>query len=308
MTSEAQAAFSGKVGADAMALGGCAHWVEHDGIRLHVWEKYADAPADKPVVVLAHGSATAGRESFDLQVAAHPSVSLMDFLARQGFDVFAPDVRGFGRSSLPETHLTTEQASADLNAVVDYVRDLRGIDQVHLLAWSWGTQYAGQLVMAQPHKVAKYVSYAQMHADSHDLVLRRSRLDAFRRAPYIRITDAGWKLRFYSLTPEEVNEPEVVEAFAQAAAQSQPRSPTGPQVDLLTRQPLVEADRMPVPVMMIHGQHDDVADLDGLWPFFRRLPNANKRYVVIPDAGHMMHLQLGHRLFQREVANFFTAD
>lgn len=61
--------------------------------------------------VQAHGSATAGRESFDLQVAAHPSVSLMDFLAQQGFDAFAPDVRGFGRSTLPETHLTTEQAT-----------------------------------------------------------------------------------------------------------------------------------------------------------------------------------------------------
>jgi pimeloyl-ACP methyl ester carboxylesterase len=306
MTSEAQSALSRNVG--AMPVDGVVHWLAHEGVRLHVWEKFAGQPEGKPVIVLAHGSATAGRESFDLQVAAHPSVSLMDCLAQQGFDVFAPDVRGFGRSTLPETHLTTEQASADLGAVVDYVRDLRGVAQVHLLAWSWGTQYAGQLVMRQPHKVAKYVSYAQMHGESHDLILRRSRLDAFRRTPYIRITDAGWKLRFYSLTPEEVNEPEVVEAFAQAAAQSQPRSPTGPQVDLLMRQPLVDAAQMPVPVMMIHGQHDDVADLDGLLPFFRQLPNANKRYVVIPDAGHMMHLQLGHRLFQREVANFFAPD
>ena len=308
MVTEAQSALSSNASAGAAPVQAAEHWLAQDGIRLYVWEKFVDHAEDKPVIVLAHGSATAGRESFDLQVAAHPSVSLMDFLAQQGFDVFAPDVRGFGRSTLPETHLGTEQARDDLNAVADYVRDLRGVDQVHLLAWSWGTQYAGQLVMAQPHKVARYVSYAQMHGESHDLILRRSRLEAFRRAPYIRITDAGWKLRFYSLTPEEVNEPEVVEAFALAAAQSQPKSPTGPQVDLLTRQPLVDAAQMPVPVMMIHGQHDDVADLDGLLPFFRQLPNANKRYVVIPDAGHMMHLQLGHRLFQREVANFFAAD
>ncbi len=289
---------------NGLPVEGVAHWVLHDGLKLYVWEKCQGSPQDKPVIVLAHGSATAGRESFDLQVVAHPTVSLMDFLAQQGFDVFAPDVRGFGRSTLPETHLTTEQASADLNAVVDYVRDLRGVDQVHLLAWSWGTQYAGQLVMAQPHKVAKYISYAQMHGESHDLILRRSRLEAFRRAPYIRITESGWKLRFYSLTPEEVNEPEVVEAFALAATQSQPKSPTGPQVDLLTRQPLVDAAQMPVPVMMVHGQYDDVADLDGLLSFFRRLPNADKRYVVIPDAGHMMHLQLGHRRFQQAVTEF----
>lgn len=199
MVSEFRFASSDKMGAGLLT--GAGHRLRHDGIQLSIWEKYADAPQGKPVVVLAHGSATAGRESFDLQVPSHPSVSLMDFLARQGFDVFAPDMRGFGRSTLPETHLRTEQACADLAAVVDYVRDLRGVDQVHLIAWSWGTQYAGQLVMAQPHKVARYISYAQMHADSHDLQLRRGRLEAFRRAPYIRITEAGWKLRFYSLTP-----------------------------------------------------------------------------------------------------------
>src|SRR5436853_7106232 len=44
------------------------HWVEKDGIKIYLWEKYAGAPAGKSIVVLAHGSATAGKESFDLQV------------------------------------------------------------------------------------------------------------------------------------------------------------------------------------------------------------------------------------------------
>ena len=50
----------------------------------------------KPIVVLAHGSATAGPESFDVQVEGRPrqgepDFSLMDYLAREGFDVFAAD-------------------------------------------------------------------------------------------------------------------------------------------------------------------------------------------------------------------------
>jgi pimeloyl-ACP methyl ester carboxylesterase len=45
--------------------------------------------------------------------------------------------------------------------------------------------------------------------------------------------------------------------------------------------------------------------LDGLLPFGRKLPNPSKRYVVIATAGHMMHLQKGHRVFQHEVAAFF---
>ena len=90
----------------AQEVSGVEHWVEHAGLKLYVWEKYFGSPAGKPVVVLAHGSATAGRESFDLQVPGKPSYSLMDVLAREGFDVFALDTRGFGRSTRPEGHIS----------------------------------------------------------------------------------------------------------------------------------------------------------------------------------------------------------
>lgn len=286
---------------------GTQHWVLQDDVRLFVWEKYQGGPQGKPVLVLAHGSATAGRETFDLKVPGHPEYSLMDFLARQGFDVFAPDMRGFGSSTRPEDHITTERAAADLNAVVDFIRKLRGVQQVQLLAWSWGTQYGGQFVMAHPDKVTRYAAYAQMHARSPDLEARRARLATFQRAPYIRISEPGWKLRFNSMTPESVNDPVVMDAFARTAALVETKSPTGPQVDLLTRQPLIDPTRMVVPVMMIHGQYDDVADLEGLLPFFSALPNPDKRYVVIPEGGHMLHLQKGHARFQHAVAAWFSA-
>src|SRR6266511_3630680 len=201
----------------AQEVSGVEHWVEHAGLKLYVWEKYLGSPAGKPVVVLAHGSATAGRESFDLQVPGKPSYSLMDVLAREGFDVFAPDIRGFGRSTRPEGHMTTHEASAALNAVVDDLLKLRGSQQVHLLGWSWGTQYSGMLIMAHPEKVAKYVSYAQMHVNSSDLAKRRPRLEALRKTPYISIPEAGWQPRFSSMTPAAVTELEVVEAYATAA-------------------------------------------------------------------------------------------
>jgi pimeloyl-ACP methyl ester carboxylesterase len=286
---------------------GIQHWVLQDALRLFLWEKYQGSPQGKPVLVLAHGSATAGRESFDLKVPGRPEYSLMDFLAKQGFDVFAPDMRGFGSSTKPEGHITTEQAASDLNAVVDFICKLRGVPHVQLLAWSWGTQYSGQFVMAHPQKVARYAAYAQMHAESPDLKARRERLATFQRAPYIRISEPGWKLRFNSLTPDEVNDPVVMDAFAKAAALVELKSPTGPQVDLLTRQPLIDAKKITVPTMMIHGQYDDVADLDGLLPFFTALPNPDKQYTVIPEGGHMLHLQKGHARFQRAVVDWFAA-
>jgi len=301
------AAILSTAASSAQEVSGVEHWVEREGIKLYVWEKYVGSPAGKGLIVLAHGSATAGKESFDLQVPGKPSYDLMDFLAREGFDVFAPDTRGFGRSTHPDTHMTTQEASEDLNAVVDHVLKLRGGKRVSLLGWSWGTQYGGMFVIAHPEKVEKYVSYAQMHVDSPDIAKRRPRIEAFRKNAYITIAETGWKPRFSSLTPAEANDPEVVDVYAKAAAQVERKTATGPQLDMVTIMPMVNPRLIPVPTMIIHGQYDDVADLDGLLPFFRQLPNPYKKYVVVPNAGHMMHLQKGHQLFQREVAAFFKA-
>ena len=288
------------------ATTGVEHTVQHGAVQIYVWEKYAGAAPGKRAVVLAHGSATAGRESFDLQVPGFSDVSLMDVLAEQGYDVFALDTRGFGRSTHPESHITTAQASEDLNAVVDYVAKLRGVANVDVLAWSWGTQYGGMFVMAHPQKVHKYIAYAQMHLDSPDLAKRRQKIEAFRKDPYSVVPQAGWKPRFYSMTPAGVNLPAIVDAYAAAAALVETRTATGPQLDLVTIMPMINARMMTVPVMLIHGQYDDVADQQGLLPFFQALPNPEKRYVMVPDGGHMMMFQKGRQRFQRAVIDFLA--
>ncbi|MBX9629370.1 MAG: alpha/beta hydrolase [Burkholderiales bacterium] len=296
------------VAAEESTVSAATHWVPRGDYRLHVWEKYVGSPAGKPVVVLAHGSATAGKESFDLAVPGRKDYSLMDRFARAGFDVFALDVHGFGRSTHPEGYVTTEGAAEDLDAVVDAVRRERGVARVHVIAWSWATQYAGLFVSAHGDKVDRYVSYAQMHADSPDIVRRRADLELYRSRPWIVVPRDGWKARFRSLTPTEVTEPDAMEAFADAAAAIETRTSTGPQLDMVTRLPMVDPTRIAVPTLMIHGQYDDVADTAGLLPFFVRLPNPDKRYVVIPRAGHMMHLQVGRRAFFDAVMDFLMAD
>ncbi len=41
--------------------------------------------------------------------------------------------------------------------------------------------------------------------------------------------------------------------------------------------PMVNPKLLPIPTMIIHGEYDDVADLDGLLPVFTQLPNPYKR-------------------------------
>src|ERR1700747_3441245 len=130
----------------------------------------ASSLADR-VVLFVHGAGTPAEVAFDVQ---YQDYSWMAFLASAGFDVFAMDMTGYGRSTRPAPmddpcnlsamqqtsfvphlmaavcepsypHQLTPLASdwSDIGAVVDHIRALRHVDKVNLLSWSLGGPRAG---------------------------------------------------------------------------------------------------------------------------------------------------------------------
>ena len=115
----------------------------------------------------------------------------MAYLAQAGFDVFAMDVTGYGRSTRPlamndpcnlakeqqlklvpillsapcassyRRHMTTIASDwNDIAAVVDYIRALRHVEKLNLVAWSLGGLRAGRYAAQNPDKVLKLVLLA----------------------------------------------------------------------------------------------------------------------------------------------------
>jgi pimeloyl-ACP methyl ester carboxylesterase len=140
------------------------------------------------VVLFIHGAGTPGEVSFDV---SYRDYSWMEFLARAGFDVFAMDMTGYGRSTRPSAmndpcNLSSEQQQEltlgghseacapsygqqmttiasdwnDIGAVVDHVLALRHVSQVSLVAWSLGGPRAGGYAAQHPDKVQKLVFLA----------------------------------------------------------------------------------------------------------------------------------------------------
>src|SRR5919201_1461426 len=146
------------------------------------------------VVLFVHGAGTPAEVAFDVP---HQDYSWMAYLARAGLDVFAMDQTGYGRSTRPAPmndpcnlakgqqaafvpaliaapcvptypHQMTTIASDwdDINAVVDYVRALRHVDRVSLLAWSLGGPRSGGYAAQHPDKVQKLVLLAPAYSRS----------------------------------------------------------------------------------------------------------------------------------------------
>ena len=84
-------------------------------------------------LIYVHGATYPSETAFDLKL---DGLSWMDYIARQGYDVYLLDVRGYGQSTRPpvmdrpaaegQPFAGTEEAMRDVDAVVEFVRKRRG--------------------------------------------------------------------------------------------------------------------------------------------------------------------------------------
>jgi len=156
-------------------------------MRLYLRERVREGakPDPEKVVLFVHGAGTPAEVAFDMPYATH---SWMAYLAEAGYDVFALDLEGYGRSQRPaamadkcnlsaaqrEQHQVpadcprSHQGGAttlvsdwnDITAAVDYIARLRGAAKVSLVGWSQGGPRAGGWAAQNPERVNRLVLLA----------------------------------------------------------------------------------------------------------------------------------------------------
>ena len=307
-------AMSQQTASSGGAITTAEHWVQGvsaaDGkpVKLYVREKYAasvdpGAAARKgKVVVLAHGAGTPGSVAFDLQVpgAKGRTYSMMDDLAGRGYDVFTMDYQNYGRSDKHSCGLcvTTQAAANDLDAVVDHVRKLRGVDKVHLLGWSWGTTITGLYAMQHPQKVNRLVLYAP---PVHTGPLGNVPTNHFRATTIKNSQD---------LFEAPASDPEAVEAWAREVDKWMPNPPNGVFADLNGKMPLTDPKKITPPTMIILGDLDRATPISqpNLPVFFMDLANKDKQLIIVPNAGHALVAQKARGRLYDEAAKWFGLE
>lgn len=156
--------------------------------RVHAGTLARGARQADRVVLFVHGAGTPAEVAFDVP---YQDYSWMGYLAQAGFDAFSVDMTGYGRSTRPPAmndpcNLAPNQQAlfvprlipapcaptygqnltsiasdwADIGAAVDYIRALRGVERVSLVAWSLGGPRSGGYTARNPQKVHRLVLLA----------------------------------------------------------------------------------------------------------------------------------------------------
>lgn len=289
---------------------GVAHVVERDGLRLAIWERRpARTPSDgAKIVLLLHGATWSGRPDFDLQIRDY---SLMEVLARAGYDAFALDIHGYGASPPspdPADYATASEAVKDVGAAIDYIGKLRRSKDLNLFGWSWGAHVAGLYASQHPERLVRLVLYGFFPGTAKP---------GPEKLPPERFRKNGYAATQSDFIEGEF-EPDVAARFGQEALAACPQTPLGVAVDFGYRMPLFQPAQLTLPTLLLYGVYDlqpphkrqrlpaeEFARIEGrCLDFFGQIGSRDRAYVVVPGGGHGVHLERGHQLFQRALLQF----
>lgn len=269
--------------------------VTADGHPLAVWARVPASPRE--AVVLVHGRTWSSRPDFDLQVPGLQR-SVMQSFADRGVAAYAVDLRGYGATPRDASGFDTpNRAAADVAAVLRWVAARHpALDAPALLGWSNGAVVAMHVAQLRQAPVSSVVLFGFTPAPEYEL----PPVAAPAVAPNEKNTADAAKSDF--ITPA-VTPPAVVRAFVAQALAADPIFAEWKNEDQWN---VLRADKLDVPVLIIHGEKDPGADPKAAGAFMAATAAASRSYVVLPGADHCAQLEDTHEMFMSVVTEFIT--
>ena len=301
------------------------------GIQLFVRNKHLAGHESSPdkILLFVHGATYPAETAFDLPIEG---VSMMDLIARRGYDVYLVDVRGYGHSTRPpemsqpaeanKPIVPTKVAAHDLGAAVDYVLHKRKVGKINVMGWSWGTSIAGSYTSEHNDKVEKLVLYAPQWIRNEPAAPSATPLGAYRL-----VSKDSAKERWLKGVAEDKKAnlipPGVFEAWASATWATDPesskhnppmlRAPNGVREDSASTygagKALYDPGKITVPTLLLHAEWD--ADLPSYQAqgYFAQLKNTPyKRLIELSEGTHTVMLEKNRMQFFHELMGFLDEE
>jgi alpha-beta hydrolase superfamily lysophospholipase len=288
------------------------YWAQKGNVKLNLWRKRVGAPKPgegKPAVFLVHGSSNSSRNSYDLTVPGKGEYSLMNVLARYGFDVWTMDHDGYGRSGSSGNSSDIASGVEDLKAAMPVVMKETGRTKTHFFGTSSGGIRAAAYAQAQPEHVDRLIlsAFTYKGDGAAEIGRRRKRVEELRASPrrkrdpeMIRsIFTRDGHPQFYDLA--------VAEAIIADEMKFGDSVPSGTYVDMAANLPIVDPTKIHSPVLMLRGEFDGNSTNDDLLDFYRQLPNGDRQFTILPQIAHSPQWSKNRHLFYYALRSFLAA-
>jgi pimeloyl-ACP methyl ester carboxylesterase len=282
-------------------LVGAEHWTSKGDVKLFLWNKCAGDPARSAGTILfVHGSSMASQPTFDLDVPGRPDSSAMEWFAKRGYDCWCVDMEGYGRSTKDrDNNAPISFGADDCYAAATYIRKLRGNRRLLVYGISSGALRAALFAERHPDMVDRLALDATVWTGEGSPTLheRRKKLPEF-QSKNRRPIDRAFVYSIFNRDHPGTAEDRVIEAFADAILKLDNSVPTGPYV--------VNPEKIAAPTLIMRGQWDGIAGFDDLIEFFKRLPNPDKHFAVMPGISHASFQQKNYMLVYHILLSFFA--
>lgn len=256
--------------------------VEIKGCPIHYW---IGGKAGKPWLVFLHGAC----------VDHHSLDPIVEGLAGE-YRVFTWDARGHGLSQPMGEPFTVPLAVED---VLDIMK-LEGIETPVMIGHSNGTYIAQELAFRYPQSLTALVildgTCITWPHSKWDEFLVKAGVASFDLFPYETLKNSS--VKFTSDIPE--NQAYTYQAFSQLSKRDFIAIMKGVSLCLHPE----PGYRVPVPLMIMHGDHDRTGDIAKISPLWAKREPA-LMYRVIPEASHLATLD-NPEFILRSLREFFT--
>ena len=140
---------------------------------------------------------------------------------------------------------------------------------------------------------------------SPTLAERKKRLPEF-QARNRRPIDRAFVYSIFNRDHPGTADDKVIDAFADAILALDDSVPTGTYVDMCANLPVVDPQKIAAPTIVMRGHWDGIASFDDLVEFFKRLPNPDKQFAVMPGIAHASFQQKNYALVYHILLGFFS--
>ncbi len=289
--------------------GGEEHWTRKGDVPLFLWRKKPkEGVPHRGTIFFVHGSSMASQPTFDLHVPGRAYSSAMEWFRDRGYDTWTMDNEGYGRSGKGrDINSDISNGADDLAAGTDYVIERTGGKPLLFYGISSGALKAALFAQRHPGRVARIAldAFVWKGDGSPTLEQRRKKLPEF-LAKNRRPADRAFVRSIFERDHPGTADDATIEAFADAILTLDDSLPTGTYVDMCSKLPVVDPERILAPTLVLRGEYDGIASMDDLIAFFVKLPNMDKQFSVMAGISHASFQQKNYMTVYHLLDAFFT--